>query len=175
MISEEKSKYKSWSGLKKQMNDVLCEALKDRITYHYTSYHRVHNSYGRATVNCDGRELVAFSWAEQYAQERDVDALYRAGKEISYQRLETEQWMPEGKLCEADFIQSVAVYLKTDVATALRSDNYLLRLFAYLDRRVGKRTLEKLKEEASSLPVWVKQFYLLRCEAEGLEAERKHI
>ena len=41
MISDEKSKYKSWSNLKKQMSDLLCDSLKGKISYSYTSYHEV--------------------------------------------------------------------------------------------------------------------------------------
>ena len=41
-------------------------------------------------------------------------------------------------------------------------------VFAYMDWRVGKRTLVKIKDEVEKLPDWVKQFYELRCEAEGI-------
>ena len=33
MISDERSKYKSWSNLKKKMHDLLCDSLKDKISY----------------------------------------------------------------------------------------------------------------------------------------------
>lgn len=71
-------------------------------------------------------------------------------------------------LSEGDFIDAINRYLKTDVASALNSDNYILRVFAYMDRRVGKRTLIKIKDEVEALPEWVKQFYRLRCEADGV-------
>ena len=77
MISEEKSKYKSWSKLKKQMNDLLCDSLKDKITYFYTSYHEVHDAYGRATINYNKKEMVAFSWVNQYEQMQDIEEQYR--------------------------------------------------------------------------------------------------
>ena len=184
MISDERSNYKSWSNLKKQMHDLLCESLKDKITYFYTSYHQVHNAYGRATINYCKKEIAAFSWVEQYAQQRDIMAQYRKMENVpsalddfegSWQAFRTandtatkEKWMPECTLCEADFINSMTIYLKTDIATALHSDNYLLRVFAYLDRRVGKRTLVKIKDEVENLPERVKQFYRLRCDAEGI-------
>jgi hypothetical protein len=38
-----------------------------------------------------------------------------------------------------------------------------------MDRRVGKRTLVKIKDEVEALPEWVKQFYTIRCEAEKIE------
>ena len=83
MVSDERSGYKSWSNLKKQMHDLLCDSLKDKILYFYTSYHEVHNAYGRATVNYNKKEMVAFSWVEMYAQEREVSQLYAEGKKVS--------------------------------------------------------------------------------------------
>lgn len=167
MIHEEKSGYKSWGNLKKQMNALLCDSLKGKITYFYTSYHKVHNSYGRGSINCGGKEMAAFSWAEMYAQELEVHQLHLEGKRVSYEEMEKGKWMQECKLCNLDFIQSITIFLKTDIAAALRSDNYLLRVFAYMDKRVGKRTLVKIKDEVETLPEWVRRFYRLRCEAEG--------
>ena len=191
MISGERSKYKSWSNLKKQMSDLLCDSLKDRISYFYTSYHEVHNAYGRATINYNKKELVAFSWDIGYAKWDDeytvlnetnvnietlgsLHAVWDEQKRVQ-EELNKSKWMPEGKLCETDFINAVTTYLKTDIATSLRSDNYLLRVFAYMDRRVGKRTLVKIKDEVDMLPEWVKQFYQLRCEADGIVFPPKQI
>jgi len=184
MLSDERIKYKSWSNLKKQMGDLLCDSLKGKITYFYTTYREVHDNYGRATINYEKEELVAFSWHMRYEQwedeykildETNVDmkhlgstsAVWEKQKQIQ-QELSKEKWMPECVLCEGDFIDAINRYLKTDVATAISSDNYLLRVFAYMDRRVGKRTLIRIKEDTEVLPEWIKQFYLIRCEAEGL-------
>ncbi len=175
MISDNKSKYKSWSNLKKQMNDLLCDSLKDKISYFYTNYHEVHNAYGRATINYNKKEMIAFSWVEMYVQEQEVSQLYREGKAISYGDLEKEKWMPECKLCDADFIHSLTIFLKTDIAESLHSENYLLRILAYLDRRIGKRTLIKIKDEVDTLPEWVQQFYRLRCEADGIVSIQKQM
>ena len=184
MISNEKNKYKSWGNLKNQMNDLLCDALKNRISYFYTPSRKVHDTYGRATINCDKKELVAFSWHMRYEQWEDeykilnndnVDIQHLDSfsavweKQIQIQKhLMKEKWMPECVLCDGDFINAVTHYLKTDISSALNSDNYILRVLAYLDRRVGKRTLVKIKDDVENLPEWVKQFYLIRCEAEGI-------
>lgn len=179
MIFDERSKYKSWSKLKMQMNDLLCNSLKDKIAYYYTSYHDVHNTYGRATINYCKKEMVTFSWVQMYEHEWEVSELYCKGQGVSYDefydKMEKEKWIPEGKLCEKDFIDSVTIYLKTDVASSVHADNYLLRVFAYMDRRVGKRTLMKIKEEVELLPEWVKQFYRIRCEADGIVFPPKQI
>ena len=183
MIFDKKSKYKSWSNLKKQMNDLLCDALKNKISYFYTTYREVHDTYGRATINCERKELVAFSWQTRYEQWDDenkilnntnvdihhlgsLSAVWERQKQIQEELLK-ERWMPECILCDGDFIFAVTEYLKTDIALALNSDNYILRVFAYMDRRIGKRTLIKIKDDVEALPEWVKQFYRVRCEAEG--------
>lgn len=46
--------------------------------------------------------------------------------------------------------------------------NPLVRMFAVLDRRVGKRTLEKLALCVDEQPAWLREFYLLRLEAEKI-------
>ncbi|MBP3936941.1 MAG: hypothetical protein IK954_05090 [Clostridia bacterium] len=191
MISDERSKYKSWSNLKKQMNDLLCDSLKDKISYFYTSYHEVHNAYGRATIQYEKKEIVAFSWDRQYEQVQDIKEQYKKMDNVPSMLVDyegsinaykvanvtatKEKWMPNCTLCETDFLNSLTIYLKTDIATSLRSDNYLLRVFAYMDRRVGKRTLIKIKEDVEKLPDWVKQFYRIRCEADGIIFPPKRI
>ena len=184
MITDEKSAYKSWSNLKKQMHDLLCDSLKDRISYFYTNYHEMHNDCGRATINDCKKEIAVFSWINTFPQSQDILEQYRKmgnvpsaiqdykGSMDAYHTARSvlikEKWMTDCTLCDTDFLHAITVFLKTDIAASLRSDNYLLRIFSYMDRRVGKRTLMKIKDDVETLPEWVKQFYRIRCEAEGL-------
>ncbi len=186
METFEKHSYKSWSGLKKQMNELLCPELKDKISYFYTSYHKVHNAYGRASISYNNNELVSFSWDKNYSQTQDIREQYTKmdyvpsmirgdsyedclkAFNLARENASKEKWMPDCILCEGDFIQSVSLYLNTYISSSLHSDNYLLRVFAYMDRRVGKRTLLKIEDEVEELPEWVKQFYFIRCQAENL-------
>lgn len=41
-------------------------------------------------------------------------------------------------------------------------DDPIIRILAILDRRVGRRTLQKIRQQAPDLPPWVRQFYDLR-------------
>ena len=169
ILREDQNKYKSWSNLKKQLSELLCDSLKEKISYFYTNYHNVHNVYGRATINYDKKELVEFAWTERYVQENEM---YGEFENIPCDELE-KKWLEEGKVSDYDFIISATSYLNADVVVALNSNNYLHRVFAYMDRRVGKRTLLKIKDEIKALPQWVQQFYSLRCEADGLTEENK--
>lgn len=184
MTIAKQSKYKSWNNLKKQIESFLCASLKSKISFFYTSYHGVKNEYGRATINYCKKEMIAFSWAETFTQKQNISEEYNKIKIESFTSIDSEKnegkyetlnnilikekWMPNGILSEVNFINALTIYLKTDIKTSLHSDNYLLRTLAYLDRRVGKRTLIKIKDEVEKLPEWVKQFYILRCQAENI-------
>lgn len=170
MIYNEKSEYKSWGKLKKQMKDMLCDSLKDKISYFYTTYRSNMNEYGRGSINYLKNEIAAFSgyacreqWAD-ICEYKDENSSY----ENVIDTLMNESWMDNCILCDSDFVQSMTIYLKTNIETSLHSENYLLRVFAYMDRRVGKRTLEKIKCDVEKMPEWVKQFYQIRCEADGI-------
>lgn len=190
MISTEQNSYKSWGWLKKQLESLLCDALRGRISYFYTAYRKVHDAYGRASISFDKKEIFTCDWIATYYREKDLceqyekmpphpsaledyEASHRAWLEAR-EILTKEKWMPEGTLCETDFTAAASAYLNTDIADALRSENYLFRVFAFMDKRVGKRTLLKIREEADALPEWVRKFYVLRCEAEGLAFTYAH-
>ena len=162
--------YKSWGELNKRLSELLCDSLKGRIAYFLTRYHKVHNSYGRASIRLDGRELVCFSWFEHYLQEDDYDRAWRAADpEAEWKKLKAE-WNESGTLGDMDFLEAVTAFLDGPIEASLQSDNYIVRVLAVLDRRTGKRTLRRLYDEGSfkELPQWVRQFFELRFMAEGI-------
>ena len=160
--------YKSWSGLRKKLEeDLLAESLRGRVQYFCTAYHTAHDYGGRVAVRVDGKELVQFTWADEYAGHSRSFSLREQGmNEAAVDRIVQE----EGLLSDGDFIVATWKFFDSPIAESLESDNLILRLLAILDRRVGKRTLEKVLEsgEWEALPTWLKQFYCLRFEAEGL-------
>ena len=105
------------------------------------------------------------------------------------------EWTPKGTLHEAenckveDYVKSVAIhdgvfeiyditdairiYTQSPISVSLEHDNPIVRLFAVLDYRVGKRTLLKLADTIECQPQWLQFFYHLRLEAEGLEVPQK--
>jgi len=159
--------YKSWSGLNKWLCECLCEALKGRITYFLTRYHKVHDSYGRAAILLDGKELVRFSWIERYRQEQQVSAKYAEDGSKGWFALYEEMkpaWNEACTLCEWDFLSAVLEFRNLSIQDALDSEDDIIRILAILDKRVGKRTLQRIEEAAEykAYPQWVRQFYELR-------------
>ena len=164
--------YKSWSGLNKWLCECLCEELKGRITYFLTRYHKVHDSYGRAAILLDGKELVCFSWIEQYRQEQAVSAEYAEDRSKGWFALYDEMksiWDETCTYCEWDFLKAVLEFRNLSIQDALNSDDYIVKILGILDNRVGKRTLQKIadSEEYKQYPMWARQFYELRLGEKG--------
>lgn len=71
-------------------------------------------------------------------------------------------------------MNAVSTFRDMSIADALISDDYIVRILAVLDRRCGKRTLERMiaSRECDFWPDWAKQFAYIRFEAEGLNERR---
>lgn len=164
---QESRHYKSWSGLSKWLQASLCDELQGRITYFLTRYHKVHDSYGRAAILLDGRELVCFSWIAACRQEADVTALSREKPDLPgpalYAALE-DQWSRAGTRCDMEFLSAALAFRSLSIADALASEDYIVKILAILDRRVGRRTLQRIADAGDyrAYPPWVRQFYALR-------------
>ena len=158
-------RYKSWSGLKKQLEDRLCAELSGRISYFLTAYHRVHDSYRRASVLLDGRELAGFTWWKNALQEMEQSAEYaRTGVWETEPAELIRKWQESCTLSDYDFLEAATEFLNLPIAAALESESYIVKMLAIMDRRVGKRTLERIEKdgEYEAFPEWLKQFYALR-------------
>ena len=66
--------------------------------------------------------------------------------------------------CEWDFLSAVLEFRNLSIQDALNSEDYIVKILAILDKRVGKRTLQKIKEagEYKKYPDWARQFFELR-------------
>lgn len=157
--------YPSWSKLNKQLSELLCDPLKGHLSYFLTRYHKVHNSYGRAAIRLDHKELVCFSWIEMYHQESDLHQIWEeTGIWDNQNPVLKNKWDVNATYHDMDFLAAATAFLQTPITEALYSNNYIIRIFAIVDRRIGKRTLQKINKnkDYQTLPDWVKQFYDLR-------------
>lgn len=130
--------YKSWSDLNKQLVDLLCDELKGRLSYFLTRYHKVHNSYGRAAIRLDKRELVCFSWIEMYHQETDLHEVWEESGVWDYNDSNLKKkWDTNATYYDINFLSAATSFLQMPIMKALYSDNYIGQIFAILDRRIG--------------------------------------
>lgn len=181
---------KSWSGLRKTLEEeYLCDALKGRVQYFCTHYHGAPDNYGRFCVRVDGKEYVmanpynegkvdrvAYRIKEERSippREWDSHAGYLHDEENRAAEDEAARIMANKGVYETWVIfDAISAYLSAPIGESLSSPDPVVRMLAVMDRRVGKRTLKKLAETVHQQPEWVRFFYLLRLEAEGLLSAR---
>jgi hypothetical protein len=68
----------------------------------------------------------------------------------------------KGGFDQRAFYKAYYEYINQSIEKSLNSPDCIVRLFAILDKRVGKRTLLRIKPTINSQPHWLQQFYLLR-------------
>jgi hypothetical protein len=147
-----------WSKLKSRVKSFICPELRDRIDFHLTSYRESHDGADKVWITVDGQRVFSckhypHKWAE-------AEAYYGGlrGEQVKSLLREKEIHGPK------DFGDAMRAYLDMPVREALKSTDPLVKAFALVDRRVGKRTLEKL-EISESEHTLVKAFYALRLAA----------
>lgn len=177
---------KSWSGLRRRLEkDFLCDSLKGRVQYFITHYHGAPDDYGRIAIRVDGIEVIQgnpYTYYRDYNRieseiKKSLGILKREwnGKgfdnksdneiiESSVKRMANNQ----GDFEIYDITNAISQYLESPISESLASENPIIRMLAVIDRRIGKRTLDKLKLEIDNQPEWLQFFYKLRIEAEGI-------
>lgn len=159
----------SWSGMRKYLEkEMLADSLQGRIQYVCTSYPNM-DDFKIFEIRVDGKMQKQFSWEtaafRKYHGQKNVN-VNEAWHEFHIQigkQLDSKEDFADEEFCDA-----LALYRSLPIGEAIACENLLVRMFAILDRRVGKRTLEKLSENVGEQPEWLQYFYLLRFNAEGI-------
>ncbi len=176
----------SWSGIRKILEqDLLCQSLQGRVQYFMTHYHGAPDNYGRFCVRVDGKEVfwanpynesAFYEYADELQKEKNIPRREWNGKKFLYDEENNQiedaaaaQMMQEGIMDIWQITDAIQQYRQMDVQTALSSENEAVRMFAILDRRLGKRTLQKQAKVIKEQPEWLQFFYKLRLQAEGME------
>jgi len=168
-----------WSKAKKQLKSFICESLKDRIDFHIINYRKAHDQLGRAVITVDKKEILSMctitaereiyrkEWDIREAQNVEYD-VYNGGQNLDIGIQAHEMIKTEGIFAQYDFFDAVEKYLSSPIEMSLKSSNIIIKALSLLDRRVGKRTLQKLNESTDTEHEIIKYFFKLRCDAERL-------
>ncbi len=162
----------TWSKIRAKLeNDHLTPALRGRIQYFATTYSKCPDHEGRAAVRLDGKEILKSSYYQMMiAHSREFHKLYD-NSEHSYSECWKQAFnetVNAGEFDQRVFYAAFQEFDNQNIDLSLNSQNPVVRLFAILDRRVGKRKLISLKDKMNNEPNWLKAFFLLRLEAEGI-------
>lgn len=179
---------KSWSGLRKEIEEnFICDSLKGRVKYFLTHYHGAPGKYGRVCVRVDSKEVVHGNPYDFYAKGYHFEELKIKKKlnipnrkytckgflydeeNVTIENMVQEMAHKDGVFEIYDFTNAIFEYKNSNIIDSVNSKNMLVRMFAVLDRRIGKRTLLKLISEVENQPDWLTVFYKLRLDAEGIK------
>lgn len=163
----------SWSGMRKYLEqDMLADSLQGRIRYGCTTY--VGMDGCRIFEVCiDSVQVKRFSWEtvntyfidNGYTKNTDPSGIAEYWEEF-WQLLEKYPINQRTEYTDGEFCEALEIYRNQNIQESIFSSNPIIRMFAVLDRRVGKRTISKMKNIIDEQPEWLRQFYKLRIDAE---------
>lgn len=168
----------SWSGMRKYLEkEMLAESLSGRVRYNCTTYIGM-DDCKIFEVFLDGKVHKQFSYetVQSYFLRtgliQPVDSKFNSPLEYWGGLWETLKAVPMSEreeFTDGEFCMALEEYRNSEIAFSLAAVNPIQKMFAVLDRRVGKRTLARIKEEWNSEPAWLKQVLAFRLSAEGME------
>lgn len=196
---------KNWKYIKKLLEkEFLCEKLRGHITYDLTDYRPAPWYQQHFIMKYDDEVLLDVSqserqWDKRYIMTRINWKQHDMITEKIYQKYALDEYsLPQnivdriigdaiedadrinshhnGVFGVNDIIDAIGIYLHSDIDSCLSwgQDDFVHAL-AVLDRRCGKRRLEKYASwEHTSYPEWLRRIYRIRFEAEGIRYNKHY-
>ncbi len=168
----------TWSGIRKKLeNEYLAQSLKGHVQYFVTAYSKCPDHEGRVAVRYDKKEIFRTNNFEGYWNECTIRyKLFGNNENMSWDECcsaAKKQAAGSGKFEKCEFLNAFAEFDNQSIERSLNSDNAIVRMFALLDKRVGKRRLIAMKDKMQNEQGWIKCFYILRMTAENLLSENE--
>ena len=159
----------TWSGIRNKLeNEYLAYSLRGHIQYFVTRYRTDMDNEGRAAIRYDGKEIIKGcywnNWVKSDEFPKDDTYEKRISEEMAYM---DDTAIKLGIFDQRSFYIAFDEFDNQGIEKSLRSDNILVRIFAILDRRVGKRRLEAMKETIDNESDVFREFYAIRVSAEN--------
>lgn len=163
----------SWSGMRKYLEqEMLADSLNKRVRYNCTTY-----------VGMDGCKVFEVFIDDELMKRFSLETVNTFFIENGYKEKRefhgtNEYWegfvslldkiplSQRSEYTDDEFCEALEKYRNQPIMESIYSENPLERMFAILDRRIGKRTLMTLKDSINEQPIWLQPFYKLRLTAE---------
>ena len=160
----------TWSGTRKKLEtDYLAESLRGHIRYFATSYSRCPDHEGRAAIYLDNNEILSGNYFNQWVKADQIPKDEKYCQRISSDNpFQDETALKLGMFDQRSFYEAFDEFDNQSIEKSLESENLIVRIFAVLDRRVGKRRLKTLAENIAGQPESVKKFINVRLNAENI-------
>lgn len=166
----------SWSGMRKYLEEeMLAESLKGRVRYSCTTLAGMDHC-GLFGIHVDNQTI------QQFSMETVASSVYDGGRPVEKWAYWRGFWAEKDNtplekrkaFDDMEFAEALRAYRSLSIDESLHSTNPIVRMFAILDRRVGKRTLEKVAGSIGEQQMWLQYFYRLRLNAENIFFDSKN-
>ena len=159
----------SWSGMRNYLEQqMLAESLRGRIRYNCTRYVGMDECH-IFEIYIDNKLLKQFSWetVNTYFIKNNLKKNVNPSGASEYWE---EFWtlicaipiQSRVEYTDNEFCDALKKYRSQNIKQSINSENPLIKMFAILDRRIGKRTLRNIKESIKKQPQWLQDIYNLR-------------
>lgn len=167
-----------WSKEKKHLEARLAERLIGKIEYNLEGGRKT--TWGatyKVEIRYNKKSLVKFGEGINYRTSY-YESLERAkleeinwSKEESYMLyLKAQQRLWDEEIYTIDlFFRGMVEYLSLSIEDAINHEQWMIRLFAIMDKRLGKRRLLKLEKEINAYPKMLQIIFKVRMKEEGFE------
>lgn len=160
----------TWSGIRNKLEtEYMALSLRGHIQYFATTYSKSPDHEGRAAIRYNGKEIIKGNYWNQYVK------AHLFPKDDTYDRRMRESFpfidntaLELGVFDQRCFYQAFEEFDNQNIDKSLSSDNLIVRIFAILDRRVGKRRLISMRNFMEDQPSVFQELYAIRVHHEGL-------
>ena len=165
----------SWSGMRKYLEEeMLAECLQKRVRYNCTSYVGMDGCH-IFEIYVDNILIKQFSW-ETVNTYFIRNGYKKNANPIGISEYWDEFWSLMDKIplysriefTDNEFCEALEKYRNQRIQDSIHSKNPLERMFAVLDRRIGKRTLHHMKASLDKEVEWLQPFYRVRIDSEKI-------
>ena len=157
----------SWSGMRKYLEkEMIAENIRGRVRYGCTRYVGMDNCH-IFDVCIDDKQIKRFSLEtvnsyfikQGYSENVSPVGVHEYWGGF-WNTMKKYPMSMRTEYTDDEFCNALEKYRNNDIQNSIVSDNPIIRMFAILDKRIGKRTIDKLN--VSEQPEWLQVFYELR-------------
>lgn len=160
----------TWSSIRKKLEtDYLAQNLRGHIQYYVTSYRKNPDHEGRAAIRYDGKEIVKGCYWNNWIKAELFPQDEKWNRRITVENAYLDDVAIKlGVFDQHCFYRAFEEFDNQGIDKSIISENLIVRIFAILDRRVGKRRLLLIQETIKDEPETFQEFFAIRAKAEGL-------
>ena len=158
----------SFSAMRKILEqENICDLLKGRVRYFATRYRESHDEMGRVAILIDDVEVMKSSWFIWAEKSHDIYEKTRGSHNngLTYEEYWDKVYIEtsnQGGFDQFCFYNAFYKYQNQSIDDNISDNEPIVRLFAVMDKRIGKRRLPFIRDAVGNQPDWLKPFYLLR-------------